>query len=451
MYAWTRDVWRATGYPRAVFGYGLPLWSLLVGCDGYGLILLPSLGVSTVANATWNASPDVQTRLVVTDDDGVQLTSSWQPAEAATVAMPVVGMRPDHAYTMHVEADAGDQGQAVAYQTGSRPSKLPGWASEGTPSWRGFAVSTLLGADNWAVVWDESGHAVWAYDIPETGSAMRARARVAGDGIWYANAILSESDDLPELIAIDWNGDEIERVTVNEYSHDFVELSDGTLAFLLFEPETIDGQVVIGNRIIERARSNGAETEVWSAFDIWTPGVHGNIASEGGWLGGNALDINADETVYTAGFRAVDGILDIDRGSGEVSRQVGGPTPTYTFINDENPKRQHQFEWVGEDLLVFDNRESGEDSRVAQYAFDVATGSAELVWSYQHEPPMWCFSLGDVTRDVDGSTLVTWSSAGVMDDVDSDGELAWTLSTEFGSAIGFLSRQSSIAGFDRSP
>lgn len=433
-----------------MFGYGLLVLSMLVGCDGYGLILLPSLGVTTVANATWNASPDAQTRLVVEDEDGLQLTSEWQAADVATIAVPVVGLRPDHPYEMYVEAESGNVGAAVPYTTGDLPTKLPGWTSEGTPSWRGFSVSTLLGADNWAIVWDEAGNAVWAYDIPEMGSAMRARARVAGDGIWYANAILSESDDLPELVAIDWNGNEIERVTVNDFSHDFVELSDGTLAFLLFEPQMMDGEEIVGNRIVERDPSSGAETEVWSAFDFWTPGVHGDIASEGGWLGGNALDINAEESVYTAGFRAVDGIVDIDRVTGEVLRQVGGPTTTYDFVNGEKPKRQHQFEWIGDELLVFDNRESGEDSRVVQYAFDVATGSAELVWSYRHDPPVWCFSLGDVTRNDAGSTLVTWSSAGIMDDVTADGELAWTLSTEFGSAIGFLSRQSSIAGFDRS-
>lgn len=444
-----------TGYPRGRLN---PLRSapaaiaavLLFGCDGYGLIVLPSAGVSTVANATWNPPPTGRSRLVIADRGGPQLYGAWQEG-GQTIETPVLGMQPDHAYVLYVEAEEGEPGAEVAYTTRSVSTSLPAWTVEGSAGWEGFAVTTLLGDDNWVVVLDETGSPIWHYDIPEDGQAMRARLRRAGDGIWYSNSVLSEDTNLPELVAIDWNGKEIDRISVEQFSHDWVELADGTLAALLFEPENIDDEKVVGNRITEINPATGAQTQVWSAFDTWTPGLHGDTTSDGGWLGGNALDLSADETTYTAGFRAVDSILEIDRASGTVLRDIGGPTSTYSFPDDPSSHRQHQFEWVGDNLLVFDNRESADFSRVVEYAFDESAKTATAVWTYQHNPPVWAFSLGDVDRNEEGSTLVTWSSAGIIDEVSLAGDLRWTMSTEFGTAIGFLTRETSIGGYSRQP
>ena len=48
-----------------------------------------------------------------------------------------------------------------------------------------------------------------------------------------------------------------------------------------------------------------------------------------------------------------------------------------------------------------------------------------LVWEYRHNPPLFTPFVGTVQRLRDGSTLVGFAAADLMDVVTSSGQLAW--------------------------
>jgi hypothetical protein len=59
------------------------------------------------------------------------------------------------------------------------------------------------------------------------------------------------------------------------------------------------------------------------------------------------------------------------------------------------------------------------------------------------------YALGDVDRAADGSTLVTFSSAGLIDDVSPGGDLRWELQTQLASGVSYLVRVAELPGMTR--
>ena len=62
----------------------------------------------------------------------------------------------------------------------------------------------------------------------------------------------------------------------------------------------------------------------------------------------------------------------------------------------------------------------------------------ELVWSYEPDPALFCFSLGDVRRLPSGNTLVDFSVKGQVDEVTPDGDVVWRLTLGMGGALGYM-------------
>ena len=102
-----------------------------------------------------------------------------------------------------------------------------------------------------------------------------------------------------------------------------------------------------------------------------------------------------------------------------------------------HPVNQHQFDAIDGGLLVFDNGSTEEaDSRVVEYAIDLEGGTAEEVWVYRPDPTLYNYALGSVVR-IDDTTLVSWTTAGRIEQVSPEGELLWELYTDIGAGVGY--------------
>ena len=85
-------------------------------------------------------------------------------------------------------------------------------------------------------------------------------------------------------------------------------------------------------------------------------------------------------------------------------------------------------------------------SRVVEVEYDAASRSAQEVWSYVSDPPLYVFAKGDVHRFDDGSTQVVWSSSGQIQNVSPEGEVTWQLDLDLGQAITFVQVIDSMYG-----
>ena len=107
----------------------------------------------------------------------------------------------------------------------------------------------------------------------------------------------------------------------------------------------------------------------------------------------------------------------------------GGSGGTVEITSSESFLYQHQFEYLGDRMLVFDNNGAGGfESRVLEYRFDPDAGTAELVRVIQRG--LFSFILGDVHRLDDGDTLITWSVPDTVERITEDDNVVWSLTAD---------------------
>ena len=140
---------------------------------------------------------------------------------------------------------------------------------------------------------------------------------------------------------------------------------------------------------------------------------------------------------YLISPRNLNTIYRLDRQTGELEwglGQMGEPT----MEDDAIFWRQHAPELLSNgNILLFENglRPRRSWSRAAEFALDFETMSAELVWDYTPEPPLYASIMGDAERLPNGNTLVTFgqrSETGItrIIEVDADSQEVWELRPE---------------------
>jgi hypothetical protein len=249
-----------------------------------------------------------------------------------------------------------------------------------------------------------------------------------GSGIVYSST-LREAEPVEDsaLVKVTWDGTE-EVLPVPWLAHDFVELPDGTLVSLTYI--TVDG--VQGNELVT-VSSDGSVTPGWNTFDCFDPVTHPGNDPAHGWTHANALDYDEQTDSFLVGMRNLGTIAEVDRATNGCGAAYGGTGGTVA-LEGATFYHQHQFERTADSLLVFDNDGApGNESRVLEYALD----TGQLVNTLRADPPIYSFILGDVSRQPDGDTLITWSVAGVMDRVAPDGTRKLRISAQTPAIFGF--------------
>jgi Arylsulfotransferase (ASST) len=318
---------------------------------------------------------------------------------------------------------------------------------EDAATWEGYLFTTMVGLWQGPVVLDSRGRIVWYFDDTRDETAViRAAPKLDGGGVAY-NMIATMDKGDGEIDSVNWDGVMESARAVPGESHDFLELEDDHYATIQIARVTDDeGELIIGDRLIEVYP--GSMETVWDSFDWLDPYTTGVERTENSWTHANTLHWYPDEGVYRMGLRNLETIVTIDGATGEPVDYFGGEVNTgWTFIDDERPfSYQHNFDWLGDRVVIFDNGDPEyDDTRVVEYSIDAATKTATKTWSYHFDPPRWIYALGDVERLEDESTLISWSIAGRLEQVKDD-ETIWRVEAPVGSGFGYLYRVDSLYG-----
>ena len=335
--------------------------------------------------------------------------------------------------------------------TGSLAGGLPSFTFTGDPdAVSGFQLLTTIGAVAAVAIVDAQGQPVWAY-VPadQDVGIFRARLAVDGQSVLYLSIPKSPDGGGEAIVRVSFDGGQIDSLAFDGLDHDFAELADGTIAAIATSPRTVDGVEIVGERIVE-IDPDGDAVVVWDAWDSFDPAVTPGNGQTDRWVHANALDYQPERDAYTLSLRAFDSLVRIDRATGSITWALGAAVVDLpgaaAFSEDSTPfVGQHQFEWLDDGLLVFDNGAEGDlDSRVVEYALDADQQVATEVWSHHHDPALYGYALGDAHRGSDGLTQIVWSTAGVIEDVDPDGTAVWQLAAELGTGFGYSDRLASL-------
>jgi len=431
----------------------LPLLLLpLLGC-GEGdfqvdLDLQLSEIIPTVAHASWAIDHDDLEQTWLRADAGSHEVIVPVDVDADGNATALIrGLKADRDYTLRVvELVDGIElrSQSETLETGAPPF-LADLDREGGDA-EGFMYTSIATDPSSAVILDEDGEYVWWHQPSEDWKHIfipRVVPSLDGTGVIYeaSTAWIGTHDDaetIRELLHVAWDGAVLRRITIERAHHDFVELPDGTVSIIRYHTLDVDGQQVEGDRIVE-IHPDGTEVEVWTVWDHeeFDPEVEYG-PEDMGWSHMNALDYDPDEDVYYLGSRHLHTIYKIDRATGDVLWRLGGDRSDFDTTLDPPFSCQHQFEVTGDHILVLDNScPEVQVSRVTEMSLDTDAWTADEVWSYDPDPPIWSYGFGDVTRLPSDNTLITWSTAGRIDEVTPDGDVVWSLFEELGGGFGY--------------
>jgi hypothetical protein len=398
-----------------------------------------SEAITTVVRVTWTTPDADNGHVEYGTTEALGMTTPATTTAAAEQSELLLGLPPDTEYFYRVVTASGKKSAIKSDRTGFLPPWVPTIEVVGEGHDR-FVSTTVLGANNAAIVLDRNGQIVW-YKKDESGlQVFRSRLSRDGKSILY-NAVRASGEPSPDsaIVRVSLDGTETRSVTVPYLAHDFVELPDGTLAAVVVDQRDVDGTDVKSNAIVEVTPDDGEVTEVWNALDCFDPAVDVGSEPEQGWTLANALDYDETDDVYYFGSRGLSNISRIPRGMRECEWVLGSTGNTIDFAEGSAVfLHQHQFEVLGDHVIVHDNDGTMERaSRIVEYRLDLTAGTATEVWSFMSTPPVYAPILGEPIRLDGGETFIDWSYAGQLERVTPDGETTWKVNTRAGGVFGY--------------
>lgn len=360
----------------------------------------------------------------------------------------LLGHKPLTEVELRVVRTSAD-GELVAGETRSiTTGPTPSWLSPtlldpaggGLPLDGKLLLTTNVASPAAVLVIDGDGDYVWWTEYDLFGMIARARLALDESSI-LAMPVNVDGKQEGKILRLGLDGSLLETIGFPGAHHDFVELSDGTLAALVHDIREVDGVEIRGDALVERS-PDGQFRELWSAFDSFDPTDDSGAVEREDWTHANSISYVAESDSWLLTLLGLRAVLNIDR-QGELLWALGGPASTFESPDGEAVElgRVHQatISSTGS-LLVFENGASESDegaSRALELDLDTEDGVAAPSWSYEPDPPLSTFALGDVVELTDGERLVVFSSNGRIDQVSADGELLWRISTSLGQTFGF--------------
>jgi len=440
----------------------------LAACDGgngddseiqFDLELEVSEVIPTVAFARFTVdSPEVTEAWLEygLDADNEVLAPAADDGQGGFEAV-LLGMKGSHEYRVRpVVVIDGEQvaGDEERITTGGLPTDLPKLTvtvQDETRATPGFYVMSLHSEPSGSVIVDHDGDIVWWHredvgdDVFPVGRSRISRDRLR---MLYQASLWSEDDEdyVTYILQVTLDGTSQERVRVAAAHHDFTELPDGTLAAIMIDSRIVEDEEIHGDRITE-VRPDGTEVDVWSVWDVFEYSGDAPGATDQIWTHSNAIDYDEESDSYSISVRNQDAIVVVDRSSGETLSVIGGELSDYTLAGDDPAwfDRQHQFFGRDDELYVFSNGfdyEAG--SRVLGYQLDDASATAVNHWRYEPQPPLYCYTLGDVGLLPSGNLLVTWTTAGQLEEITPEGEMVWQVKADLGAGFGYTTFTESL-------
>jgi len=287
------------------------------------------------------------------------------------------------------------------------------------------------GSFGWAFIFDGDGDIVWWHRGRATQGCSRARMSYDGKYLWTGNTnVGATAGGTLARVQMDGTGEESFDIPLRH--HDFAILPDESVAYIEYADENLASiPPVLGNEGCDLIKELDPETGV--STTIYE--VASASPTQGGNCHSNAINWWPDEELYTVSVLYWNSILAFDR-SGSLAWVFGGEMSDFGGVQWD---RQHQHHLFDDHLLLFNNHD--DDGNSAALEYQLGEDSAELVFSYSGGVSSQTF--GDVQRLPNGNTLVTFSNAGVIQEVNSSGQLVQEIRS---GLVGYTVRRRSLYG-----
>jgi len=397
--------------------------------------------LSAVVSVRVRRADSVAVRFHLSDvaSAGDSITPAVQIAgDAAAISM--LGLLPARRYGLRAVAYwAGGSvlGDVIELTTGVLPSDLPHYSASGVDPSPGYVV---FAAGMYGLVIDNTGRVVWYHRFPNgPGLAFMAQP----NGRYVARPTTPDPTDVDPWAELDPLGN-ITRTLgcalgLQPRPHDLISERDGSYWLMCDEVRTMDltaaggiAEARVTGTAVQHVSAAGTLLFHWSPFDHFaiTDGEPSDrTGANVNWTHGNALDFDVDGNLIVS-FRNLGEITKIDAVSGAVIWRMGGRRNQFTFLDSPFPafSGQHSARVSSPNaLVILDNLGSPGESRAERYTMDEAARTARLAHSYSSIPGV-VTQIGGSVQDLSaGRTLVSFGTAGRVEEYDAAGRVMWAI------------------------
>jgi hypothetical protein len=316
----------------------------------------------------------------------------------------------------------------------------------------GYVLTSLLQPMNsWAVIIDRDGDYVWFWPAADGLAIINAKPTPDGTSISLNQGDGQQDDDHGGSLTVSLDGKSTTHTRTPMSHHDSVQLPDDEVGFIALEiragsmgPIETD---IAGDTIMEAplgATEDEQSTVMFNFFDDyrepWVYCEHSLIeAYHTGavdWTHANSLMYDEEENAYYLMSKILDALWKIDRNTGEILWQMGGEYSDFTSNDDHWWSHAHMSHiWDG-GLVLFDNGYHRDDltSGIVEYAWNEETHTIERVFEFRDPGSRFVAMLGDARKLPTGNYLTSWTTWGVLKEIDPQGDIIWEASSTLGQA-----------------
>lgn len=424
-------------------------------------VTVESTEVGTVFRLTWETATSTSSRVAFDNGEGMERYTVWDQEGTSHTAL-LVGLLPEAVIDWRVmvggEAEESCAGTGEL-TTGAMPSGLPdldvsvldvGFVEPG------LTAVPLLSTDpnnQWLSLLDESARWVWAKTpVNEMGMILSVtRMAFSRDGQGVNYLISATSADSPgEIVRMGFDGVVERSLPVNGLHTDFVELDDGRFAALVWEVRDIDGQRLLGDRVVV-VDSAGVATSLWSSFDSipvdtsinWVPGFYPSDPTVADWSHVNSIAYDQENSDILVTMTLDSGVASIDIETGQQNWLASTAAGDFLESDGAYPfALPHSVQALSEtEILVFNRGDFLTNpqacSEAAAVDVDAESGQLESLRTWSGEECVLVSYLGQARALSRGNLEMNYSSAGRLEEFSKEGTLVRRIDLELGTAFGY--------------
>ncbi|HSU42045.1 MAG TPA: arylsulfotransferase family protein [Polyangiaceae bacterium] len=404
--------------------------SVSVGSCTFNVTASVSDKITSVGLVDWSVDrPGLDSASIEFGLDTSYGSSAPVDLKAANYHTLLLGMKYGHSYHFKVIAQAGSERcESADYtlQTGPLPNGLPKptlTTMAADKVFGGFTISERWGANKMgpSFIFDKDFDYVWMY--PGEDDVIRTRMSFDGKAMWLRNTAQTDGTGVVRRVSMD--GLKEDRWELPHTTHDLAVIPDGHVGLVGHASSGCD-------EILDFNPDDGTLTSLFNAKE-----AHGNTMCHVNYLAYFAGDDSFVFSDYDASS-----LIKITR-HGDFVWGLNGDAST---ISGTSWVREHGVHILApDDLIVFSNGDgAAQKSLVFELKLDLAAKTATELWRYDADQNT-TFG-GDVQKLANGNLLVTYSSSGVIQELDPSRNVVQQATFDIGSALAYTERRLSLYG-----
>jgi hypothetical protein len=345
----------------------------------------------------------------------------------------LLGLKPERAYTLHVEAESRSgttcRSDDYTLATGALANApaISREAVDAAAQAPGFIIAPGgVGSRAPVAIIDADGTVVWSFRGPD--SCSRARLDHAGRNLWMLAINPSNRGGDMRAISLDGALEQKNVPGLERAHHDFTLLDNGNLAVFVWASAGLDPE----SDLVE-VRTDGSVSPLFRIGTRQYPGGESAFGGSPNSYHCNSIDYHASDDSFTIGDRNPNLYVKVSR-SGDPLWQFGGSCQASRVARcvPGSWRVNHGHDLLEDGTFVLfsnaDFGDTGTPSNIQQYQLDmseVPSATPQRQWSgggAEHSD-----TLGDVQLLPNGNTLVTFSNNGAIYELDPEWNVVQTL------------------------